>query len=99
MSICIIVDAQRNVAYNGTRSLRSADGKIVDVVFDWSDLNNSGIKTTMMTPEDAERTNDGLRRMGYNTEVIKMSQDSKLSVLWVIPGAMIVGAWVAMVFN
>lgn len=99
MSIYIIVDAQRNVAYNGVRGVRTQDGKIVDHVFDWSDLNNPGIQATLMDQQNAERTQQMLTNNGYNTEVVKMSQDSKLSVLWIIPGAMIVGAFVAMVFS
>lgn len=99
MSICIIVDAQRNVAYNGVRGVRTQDGKIIDHAYDWSDLNNPALQACLFEPENAERINAHLVRDGYNTEVVKMSQDSKLSVLWIIPGAMIVGAFVAMVFN
>jgi hypothetical protein len=99
MSIYILVDAQRNVAFNGIRGLRTAEGKIIDHVYDWSDLDNAAIQSVMMDQENAERFQQMLANSGYNTEVVKMSQDSKLSVLWIIPGAMIVGAFVAMVFN
>jgi len=100
MSVCILVDTKRQVAYGGLRALRSVTtNKVIDTVVDWSDLRNPDISAVMMEPERARTTQETLRLMGYETEVVTMSQNAQPSWLFWGAIAMLIGYIVAtMVF-
>lgn len=99
MSVCILVDTKRQVAYSGLRALRSVENKVVDTVVDWSDLRNPDISAVMMEPERARTTQQTLRVMGYETEIVTMSKNAQPSWLFWGAVAMLVGYVVAtMVF-
>lgn len=93
MSVCILVDEKRGVAYAGMREVLPKT-----VTVDWSDLKNPDMNVMLMDIDRASLTKETLRIMGYDVEIMHMSQDAKPNWLLIAGVAMLVGYVAATIF-